>query len=31
MEGKDFADALFAVWLGKYPVDEKLKDGMLGM
>ena len=31
IDGKDFADALFAVWLGKYPVDEKLKDGMLGM
>ena len=31
IEGKDFADALFAVWLGKYPVDEGLKEGMLGM
>ncbi|MGK2856763.1 MAG: chalcone isomerase family protein [Thermoanaerobaculia bacterium] len=31
IEGKDFADALFAVWLGKHPVDEKLKSGMLGM
>ena len=30
IEGKDFADALFSVWLGKYPVDEKLKNGMLG-
>lgn len=29
--GKDFADALFSVWLGKYPVDEKLKSGMLGV
>ena len=28
--GKDFADALFSVWLGKSPVDEGLKDGMLG-
>jgi hypothetical protein len=30
VEGKDFADALFAVWLGKSPVDGDLKDGMLG-
>ncbi len=29
-EGKDFADALFAVWLGQYPADEGLKKGMLG-
>jgi hypothetical protein len=29
-EGKDFADALFAVWLGAAPVDEGLKKGMLG-
>lgn len=28
--GKDFADALFAVWLGKSPVDDGLKKGMLG-
>ncbi|MCP3165647.1 chalcone isomerase family protein [Myxococcus qinghaiensis] len=28
--GKDFADALFSVWLGKDPVDDGLKDGMLG-
>ena len=28
--GKDFADALFSVWLGKEPVDEGLKSGMLG-
>lgn len=28
--GKDFADALFAVWLGKDPVDDDLKEGMLG-
>ncbi|WNG46222.1 hypothetical protein F0U60_20430 [Archangium minus] len=30
VEGKDFSDALFSVWLGKSPVDESLKDGMLG-
>lgn len=30
IEGKDFADALFSVWLGAYPVDEDLKSGMLG-
>lgn len=30
IEGKDFADALFSVWLGKNPVDENLKKGMLG-
>ncbi|NOK10522.1 chalcone isomerase family protein [Corallococcus exercitus] len=30
VEGKDFADALFSVWLGKDPVDSGLKDGMLG-
>jgi hypothetical protein len=29
-EGKDFADALFSVWIGKYPVDDDLKKGMLG-
>jgi hypothetical protein len=28
--GKDFADALFSVWLGGSPVDEGLKAGMLG-
>ena len=28
--GKDFADAIFQVWLGKTPVDEDLKNGMLG-
>ena len=28
--GKDFADALFGVWLGKSPVDQTLKKGMLG-
>ena len=30
VEGKDFADALFGVWLGAKPVDDDLKDGMLG-
>jgi hypothetical protein len=30
VQGKDFADALFSVWLGKHPVDGSLKDGMLG-
>lgn len=30
VEGKDFADALFAVWLGKDPVDQGLKNGVLG-
>lgn len=30
VEGKDFADALFAVWLGRDPVQGSLKDGMLG-
>jgi hypothetical protein len=30
VQGKDFADALFSVWLGKSPVDGSLKDGMLG-
>jgi predicted enzyme involved in methoxymalonyl-ACP biosynthesis len=29
-EGKDFADALFSVWIGQYPVDDGLKKGMLG-
>lgn len=29
-EGKDFADALFSVWIGAKPVDESLKKGMLG-
>ncbi len=29
-EGKDFADALFSVWVGKFPVDDNLKKGMLG-
>lgn len=30
VEGKDFADALFGVWLGKNPVDDDLRDEMLG-
>jgi hypothetical protein len=30
VEGKDFADALFSVWLGKQPVDDGLRDGMMG-
>jgi hypothetical protein len=29
-EGKEFADALFSVWVGRFPVDEALKKGMLG-
>ena len=28
--GKDFADAMFAVWLGAKPADAGLKEGMLG-
>jgi hypothetical protein len=30
VEGKDFADAMFSVWLGANPVDDSLKSGMLG-
>jgi hypothetical protein len=30
IEGRDFGDALFAVWLGRNPVDESLKRGLLG-
>jgi hypothetical protein len=30
VEGKDFAEAMFSVWLGKAPVDDDLKKGMLG-
>ncbi len=30
VDGKDFADALFAVWFGKEPADTDLKTGMLG-
>lgn len=29
-EGKDFADALFLVWLGARPADSGLKEGLLG-
>jgi Chalcone isomerase-like len=30
IEGKDFADALFSVWLGAQPVQEDLKKALLG-
>jgi hypothetical protein len=30
IEGKDFADALFAVWIGAKPVDPALKTALLG-
>src|SRR6266508_1360042 len=30
VEGKDFADALFNVWLGRNPVQEDLKKALLG-
>jgi hypothetical protein len=30
VEGKDFGDALIGVWLGKEPVSDDLKDGLLG-
>ncbi|HJZ86565.1 MAG TPA: chalcone isomerase family protein [Polyangia bacterium] len=30
IEGKDFADALFSVWLGPHPVDSGLKQALLG-
>jgi chalcone isomerase-like protein len=30
IEGKDFADALFSVWLGGSPVQEDLKKALLG-
>lgn len=30
VEGKDFADALFSVWLGPSPVDAGLKEALLG-
>ena len=29
LQGKDFADALFSVWLGQHPVDDELKNEML--
>ncbi len=28
--GKDFADAVFSAWIGKHPVDDDLKKGLLG-
>lgn len=31
IEGKDFADALFRVWLGGKPADKALKAGLLGL
>jgi hypothetical protein len=31
IEGRDFADALFAVWLGPNPVQEDLKKALLGL
>ncbi|MFN7131470.1 MAG: chalcone isomerase family protein, partial [Myxococcales bacterium] len=31
VEGKDFAEALFTVWLGPKPADEDLKRGLLGL
>ncbi len=30
IEGKEFAEALFALWLGPKPPSEDLKKGMLG-
>ena len=30
INGLDFKQALFGIWLGKKPVDAKLKEGMLG-
>ena len=30
VEGKDFADALFSVFIGKHPVDDGMKNGLLG-
>jgi hypothetical protein len=30
IEGKDFAEALFAIWLGPKPPNEELKKGLLG-
>lgn len=30
IEGRDFAEAMFSVWLGKSPVDRSLKRGLLG-
>ena len=30
IEGKDFMEALFSIWFGKYPPSDGLKEGMLG-
>jgi hypothetical protein len=30
IEGKEFADALFASWIGEHPATGKLKKGLLG-
>ena len=30
IEGKDFAKALFAVWIGKEPISQSLKESLLG-
>lgn len=30
IEGKDFADAIFKIWLGQKPADADLKKGLLG-
>ncbi|PIU19955.1 MAG: hypothetical protein COT18_04795 [Elusimicrobia bacterium CG08_land_8_20_14_0_20_59_10] len=30
VEGKDFADTLFRVWLSDKPADKSLKAGLLG-
>jgi Chalcone isomerase-like len=29
-EGKDYADAVFSIWLGSKPPPDDLKKGMLG-
>lgn len=31
IEGKDFADAMFSIWLGKKPVTTELKQSLLGI
>lgn len=31
IEGRDFAEALFALWVGPKPVDDGLKKGLLGL
>jgi hypothetical protein len=30
VEGEDFAEAIFAIWLGREPLDEGLKEDLLG-